>query len=218
MGNIINDIVEDINIRPNKTKIVFRWILIIAVTLIVLAFAFGQFKSSFFTRMDTFEGKLNDQTIVVEELKTEVKTGLENVDNRIDNIYIDGFDAFEKYQNFNKEQLLLVLDYGQTNKDLLKRMLELNSKEKTREVETQLEQAKIERPEGQIVVRPIKSKTQQYLKLEPIVGINVNDTVFYLTGATMEFINNIDKNIYNVGTVSKNFKYTDLYDVIYRNR
>ena len=218
MGNIINDIVEDVNIRPNKTKIVFRWILIVAVTLIGLAFAFGQFKSSFFNRMDGFEGKLNEQTIKVEQMQTQITTGFNNVDIKIDKVYTDGFTAFEEYHNFNKEQLLLVLDYGQINKDLLKRMLELNAQEETRKVDTQLEQTKTDKPEGQIIVRPIKSKTQQYLKLEPIVSINTKDTVFYLTGATKEYINNINKTKYNVGTISKNFKYSDLYDVTYRNK
>lgn len=218
MGNIINDIVEDVNIKPNKTKIVFRWILIGAATLITLAFAFGQFKSSFFNRMDSFETTLKIQTTALEQLKGEVKTGLDDVDIKFDKIYGDGFEAFEEYQNFNKEQLLLVLDYGQINKDLLKRMLELNAKEKTKKIETQLEQAKTDKPEGQIIVRPIKFKTQEYLKLEPVVSINTNDTIFYLSGATKEYINNIDKTKYNVGTISKNFKYYDLYDVTYRNK
>jgi len=218
MGNIINDIVEDVNIKPNKTKIVFRWILIGAATLITLAFTFGQFKSSFFNRMDDFETTLKTQTTALEQLKGEVKTGLGDVDIKFDKIYGDGFEAFEEYQNFNKEQLLLVLDYGQSNKDLLKRMLELNAKEKTKKIEIQLEQAKTDKPEGQIMVKLIKSKTQQYLKLESVVSINTKDTVFYLTGATKEYINNIDKNKYNVGAIIKNFKYSDLYDVTYHNK
>jgi len=220
MGNILNDIVNDVDIKikPNKTKRILKWIISLSLSLIAIAFALGQFKSSFFNRMDLFETTLKKQTIALEQLKGEVKTGLENVDIKFDKIYVDGFAAFEEYQNFNKEQLLLVLDYGQSNKDLLKRMLELNAKEKTKKIETQLEQTKNDKPEGQIIVTPIKSKPQEYLKLEPIVGIQKGDTVFYLTGATIEYINNINKTKYNVGDITKNAQYANLYDVTYRNK
>ena len=144
MGYIINDIVEDINIRPNKTKIVFKWILIVSTILIGLAFVFGQFKSSFFNRMDNFENNLDKQTIKIEQLETEITTGFNDVDAKINKVYIDGFNLFEEYQNFNKDHLLLILDYGQTDKDLLKRMIELNMNEKIRNVKMELEQVKIE--------------------------------------------------------------------------
>ena len=43
----LNDIVEEVNIKPNKSKLIIRWIISIAGTLIIVAFGFGQFKSSF---------------------------------------------------------------------------------------------------------------------------------------------------------------------------
>lgn len=214
MGNIINDIVNDIDIKPNKTKIVIKWILIIAVTLIGLAFVFGQFKSSFFNRMDYFETNLNKQTIKIEQLQTEIITGFNNIDVKINKVYIDGFDAFEEYQNFNKEQLLLVLDYGQTNKDLLKRMIEFNTNERTRKIKTQLEQAKIE--SYNIIVKQIKSS--DYISLAYSIKIESGDTIFHLIAATKKYINNIDKNKYKVGAMTENLKYPNLYNVSYRNK
>jgi len=158
MGNIINDIVEDINIKPNKTKIVLKWLITIAVGLIGLAFIFGQFKSSFFNRMDDFEKSINKNTTTLIDMKADLTGGIKAVDTRIDDLYTDGFEAFDDYQQFNKKQLLFVLDYGQTNKKLLKEMLELNMEEKTRSVESKLEQAKNESTQSSIGVRKVEKK------------------------------------------------------------
>lgn len=216
MGNIINDIVNDVDIKikPNKTKRILKWFISVSLSLIVIAFALGQFKSSFFNRMDYFENNLNKQTIKIEQLQTEITTGFNNIDVKINNIYIDGFNLFDEYQNFNKEQLLLVLDYGQTNKDLLKRMIELNTNEKTRKVKTQLEQAKIEN--DNIIVKPIKSPN--YISLAYNIKIESGDTIFHLIAATKKYINNIDKNKYEVGAMTENLKHPNLYNVSYRNK
>lgn len=219
MGNIINDIVDDIDIKPNKTKLVIKWIISITGSLIAIAFILGQFKSSFFNRMDTFETSLNKQTIAVNELQVNVNNGFDDVDIRIDKIYTDGFTSFKEYQDFNKEQLLLVLDYGQSNKDLLRRMLELNATEKSRDIETQLEQAKndVVRPEGKIIVKQ-KLKVIDYLELTHMVEVETGDTIFNLIAATKEYINNIDKNKYEIDTMVENQKYFNLYNVTYRNK
>ena len=144
MGNIINDIVEEINIKPNKLKLVIKWTVSIAFTLIGLAFVFGQFKSSFFNRMDSFEDSINKNTEAITDMKAMVSDGFTDVDKRIEKVYDDGFEVFGDYQEFNKKQLLLVLDYGQRNKELIKGMLELNVQEQTRNVENKLEQARNE--------------------------------------------------------------------------
>jgi len=83
MGNIIDDIVEDIEIKPNKIKKVFKWMISIAIGLIGTAFMLGQFKSSFFNRMDSFEINLN-------KLKTEQINDFNSVNARIDKGYDDG--------------------------------------------------------------------------------------------------------------------------------
>ena len=52
----------------------------------------------------------------------------------------------------------MVIDYGETNKEMLKRMLDLNMVEKAKTVENKLEQAKTISPKDslKIVVKPIK--------------------------------------------------------------
>ncbi len=224
MGNILNDIVEEVNIKPNKNKLVLKWVISIAGSLIAIAFVFGQFKTSFFNRMDKFEDAIKENTITIEQMKTEMNSGFEDVNARIDKGYSDGLAILQDYQEFNKKQLILVLDYGQTNKNLLKEMLEINLQEKAKSVENQMMQAKNE------PVKTIKSglsigvksiepeKNNEYISLTHSIQRETNDTIFRLVGATMEYINNIDTKNYKLGAVIENQDNPRLYDVSYRNK
>ena len=153
MGNILNDIVDDINIKPNKTKLILKWVFSISGSLIVLAFAFGQFKSSFFNRMDKFEDTLKENNQKLDN----VEDRFDELDKVIQNIYIDGFELFNDFQEFNKKQLILVIDYGQSNKELLKQMIELNIDEKTKKVENEIiKNEKSDTPQPSIKAKPIQ--------------------------------------------------------------
>lgn len=226
MGRIVNDIVdevidENIKLDSKKSKNLIKLIITISVTLIGLAFTIGQFRSTIVNRMDNIQTTIRSQTTSIGNLETKINSGFENVDNRIDKVYSDGLKAFDDYQQFNKEQLILVLDYGQENKELLKRMLELNSNKNRTEVENNLEMAKNEvvgtNYDGKIVAVPIKSKIPDYIKIDTYVN-NAGDTTFYVTGATLEYINDIDKNKYVIDEFNKSEKYADVYDVTYHNK
>jgi hypothetical protein len=55
----------------------------------------------------------------------------------------------------------MIIDFGQTNKNLLKQMLDVNSLEKSRSIENQIEQAKTLQPvvapkdSFNIIIKPI---------------------------------------------------------------
>lgn len=223
MGNIIGDIVEEVNIKPNKNKLVLKWVISIAGSLIAASFILGQFKASFFNRMDKFEETLNKNTASIESMKTDMSKNFVEVNARIDKGYNDGFEALQDYQEFNKRQLILVLDYGQTNKEMLKEMLEINMVEKQKSAENQMNQARNEPTSTyqssptfeQVIEQP---KTSDYLNMIYFINIETHDTIFNLTGATKKYINNIDKNKYEVGAMLQNRQNPDLYDVSYRNK
>ena len=222
MGNILNDIVEEVNIKPNKTKLVLKWGISIAGSLITIAFVFGQFKASFFNRMDKFEATITENTVAIEELRNEMNVDFEEVNARIDKGYDDNLTALQDYQEFNKKQLLLVLDYGQTNKNLLKEMLEINMQEKTKTVENQMmsaknETTKVETPK-QIGVKRYMPESKNYISFHYNVDKISGDTIFYLVGANKEFINKIDRKRYEVGAMIENNEYPNLFDVNYRNK
>jgi len=226
MGNIVNDIVDNIEIKPNKTKLYLKWGASIAGSLIVLAFAFGQFKSSFFNRMDSLEEKMDKQTIVIEQLTTDMNSGFENVDAKIDKVYGDGLMIFNDFQEYNNKQLELIVDYGDGNKDMLKRMLEISALKQQQTVETQVETAKkveqpvVDNPEFSIGVKKVEpeKKSKDYISLIYFIEVENNDTIFNLTGATKEYINKIDRNKYQVGAVIENEQYPNLFDVSYRKK
>ena len=222
MGTIVNDIVEEIEIKPNKTKRVIRIIAGIASSLIVVAFAFGQFKSSFFNRMDKFEETLNNNTVAITSLETKSNNNFVELTKRIDKSYDDGLAMFNDFQVYNNKQLELIIDYGDSNKDMLKRMLEINSLEKNRTVENRVEQAKQETPtyNPEINVRGIgeQPESKEFNDETFFIDAETNDTTFYIIGATQKYIDDINKNKYVVGAITESTKYPDKYDVTYRNK
>lgn len=226
MGNLANDIVEEVNIKPNNTKRIIRIVISVATSLIVVAFAFGQFKSSFFNRMDSLEEKVDKHTIAVEQLATDMGVGFEAVDTKIDKIYGDGLTIFNNFQEYNDAQLGLIIDYGNGNKDMLKRMLEISSMKQTQQVETQIETSKKEEPkpiyESSISVQKVDDQLpadpDKYYGMVHFIEVETNDTIFHITGATKKYYNGIDKNKYEVGAMTDSPKHPTRYDFSYRNK
>jgi hypothetical protein len=204
METVLNDIVEEINIKPNKSKVIIKWIISIAGSLILLAFAFGQYKSSFHSRIDKLENTIEENTSVMLSMKSEMKEGFIVVNQRIDKVYIDGIMTLNNYQDFNKKQLIMILDYGQSNKRLLKQMLELNIQEHHQAMENELIKAKN-------VVYVKEKENHDYLSIVQIVS--ETDTIFYVNSATQKYVNEIDKNKFIVNEIKPNRVNKDLFDI-----
>ncbi len=139
MGDIFTDFVDDISIKPKKSKTVIKWVIRISVLLITGAFIAGQFKISRMNKINQLEKSLNDNTKAILELKSETNKNFLILDAKIDKVYDDGLKTFNDFQSFNNEQLKLIIDYGQTNKELVKKMLEVNSMKKTEEIQNNIE-------------------------------------------------------------------------------
>jgi len=170
MGNIFSDITEDIELKPTKSKKIIKWLVRIAVALIVLAFGYGQYKVIRLNKMAEIEKATIELKQQIETNTKAMTEGLESVNKRIDKVYDDGIREFNSFQDFNKKQLIMIIDYGQTNKSLLKQMLELNSIEKSESVENNLEKAKTlppvvtskdTFPKPSIVIKQIDLKTKK---------------------------------------------------------
>ena len=163
MGNIFSEITDDIELKPTKSKLVLKWVIRIAVLLICGAFVLGQIKIKSLNKVGNFEKTLQENTQAIKDLKQETETGFKAVNLRINKVYDDGLKEFNSFQEFNKKQLIMVIDYGQTNKGLLKQMLELNAAEKTKAVESSLEHAKTLPPvdSSRIVVTKIDPQTKK---------------------------------------------------------
>jgi hypothetical protein len=144
MSNIIADITEDIDIKikPSKTNFYVKWGFIIAGILISGAFIYGQFSTNRFNRLNDIEKNVKENTETTTQLKQQMTDGFVKVNARIDKVYDDGYLIYNDFQQYNKKQFELFIDYGNTNKDLLKRMLELNNAEKNKDFEIKVQQAK----------------------------------------------------------------------------
>lgn len=159
MGNIMADIVDEIEVKPNRIKLVLKWVVAVSGSLIATAFLIGQLKAKHLNRLDRIETNL---------VKIEIKqtTDFNDVNTRIDKVYDDGLIMFNEFQKHNNQQLNLIIDYGGSNKDMVKRMLEIN----TLNLESSIKKAKTEN------LAPLV----QELEIE----VETNDTVSNLIGAT----------------------------------
>lgn len=146
-SHIISDIVEDINLKPKTSKIVLKWVIRIGIILIFGAFIIGQLKSSHINKLDEIQKSINENTIAINNLEEKTSNNFDNINLRIDKIYDDGFNMFNDFQIYNKKQLEIIVEYGQTNKELVMKMLDVNSVEKTKNVEINLQQKKKEKIE-----------------------------------------------------------------------
>jgi hypothetical protein len=161
MSNIFSEITDDINIKSTKSKIVLKWVIRIAIFLITAAFVLGQFKIKSLNKISNIEKSLQENTKAVVDLNKKTEDGFNAVNGRINKVYDDGLKAFNDFQEYNKKQLNLIVDYGQTNKGILKQILDINSLEKTKSIEGQIEQAKtlppvvVPKDSFNIVITPI---------------------------------------------------------------
>lgn len=219
MGNIFSDFIDDVKLKPTKLKIMLKWVIRIAITLILAAFTYGQIKMTRLNKLNDMERILNEQTKTFVEFKKEIKIEFDKVNGRIDKVYNDGSKSFNDYQIFTKEQFGLVIDYAQTNKEMLKRIIDINVGENTKNVESQLEVARDE--SFTYTIKPIVQqiqKNQNFISLIKIIDKKTNDTIFQLIGATKDYISKIDKNKYNIGKIVQSESSFKLFNVTYTNK
>lgn len=83
MSNILDDIVEDVVIKPSKTKIIIKWILRIAVFAIIAAFIIGQFKVTAINKINDIEKTGVDNKNAINELEKDIDSRFDKIDNKI---------------------------------------------------------------------------------------------------------------------------------------
>jgi hypothetical protein len=142
MSNIIEDAFQDVEIKPRKSKIILKLIVRISLILISTAFVFGQFRVNYYNRMKSIEKSIEINSADITKTNEKIYKGFNDINNRIDDVYFNGINSFIEYNDYNKKQLELIIDYSdKTDKTLLKKMLELNAIEKNKNVENQLNKA-----------------------------------------------------------------------------
>ena len=98
MGSILADIVDEIDVKPNKTKLILKWVIGISGSLIATAFLLGQLRTKHINRLDRIE---TNQL----EMKVENRKGFSDVNVRIDKVSDD----------YHKDMLELMLEINRIN-------------------------------------------------------------------------------------------------------
>ncbi len=215
----MNEIFFDSDVNETRSKKIIKWLIRVSITLIGAAFVFGQFKMTHLNRLDKIEEKTDRNIELTIDLKDYMDNEFNNVNRRIDRIYVDGYDAFNKFQQQNQKQLELIIDYGSENKDMLKRMLEINQIQTSREMENQLFRQIPENPTPNNFVEERNVLfDQQEMGVGYIVSQGNNDTIFIVRGATTEYLDSLKKLGYNIGSVTTNMQSPQLFDFRYTRK
>jgi hypothetical protein len=184
MTDILNDIIDNIKLKPNKWKILNKWIIRISIILIGCAFVIGQIKVINLNRISKLEEKVDENTIATNKVRDDLNKNFDLLNHRIDKVYDDGYYSFNEYQIYTKKQIGLIIDYSNTNKDLLKQMIDLNGYEINKQIQNNLEKSK----NKNILIKPVANLNYQNL----MITINDNDdTIFYVTGAIKKYLDSL---------------------------
>ena len=214
----LKDILNDIEFKGNATKIVLKWVVGIASVAIVGAFAAGQLKTKFFNKINNIEK-------FQKEMQLEMRTNFAELNQKIDNMYEAGLEGFESYRIFNNQQLELIIEFGQSsekaNQELLKRMLSMNSEEKARQIETQIEEAKKNRPQPVIGAKRQRESDIEFIRLptEAVVQeVATGISTYYVDGAEKNYLDTLNLERYEIIESKKSTEYEGLYKFIYKDK
>ena len=238
---LFNGILDDIQFKGGKTNVILKWIIGLAVLGIVGSFAVGQYKISHLNKLNDIESLAKEGIKKTEQLEKRMERGFEEQNVKIDKIYDDGVEAFNEYRKFNNEQLKLVVDYGRDNKQLLKKMLELNSREKAAEIKSNLEISKRENSNGfgyndsinkgilplhlakidtfkHVKLSPIKPTTTIFTKIESPNTEGIGRKTYYVINAPKNYLDTLNRNKYEIIKREKSNIYKNLYNFVYRDK
>lgn len=204
----INDIIDKTN-SVSTLKTILKWVIGSFVTVAVGAYGYGQFKTNKSYKEKELRNAIIETNMKIDELQKTTNTGFNILNKKVEKIYEDGYDAFADYQKFNKKQLEIIVDYGQTNKDLVKKMLDFSMNEKISQMENYVELSKKTNVTTENISREYKSK---------IYAVSEMDTTYIVRGATQKFIDLLNEDVYDVKQITKNNDYPELNDIIYSSK
>lgn len=224
---LFGNILDNIQFKGGKTNVFIKWFIGFATFSVFAAFMLGQIKIRHQNKLEDIESLANKSIKKTEILEMKVNDELQAQNLRIDNIYDDGIEAFNEYRQFNNEQMRLIIDYGHDNKELLKKMLKLNSRENAIKLVNDLKILK-NSDISNIIQRDTFLKNNkfdtiipQHLKLiEPHVAIFTESEssakTYYVLNAPPNYIDTLDLNRYEIIEVSESKLYKGLYNYIYK--
>ena len=142
LGENVEEVIVDVGVKAGVSSAIVKWGIGIALTLISAAFGYGGYLATKANANADMKQTLAANTEAISKLDKKVSDGFDGLNDRIDKIYTDGYKEFTDFQEYNKEQLKLIIDYSGTQKDLLKKMLDVNTMSKNKDIQNKIEEAK----------------------------------------------------------------------------
>ena len=206
------NILDNVEFKGDRSNILLKWVLGLAGSAIVGAFIIGQVKMTRLNKLDDIEALAKQNVEAVEKLEARVESGFQDTDAKIDKIYDDGMSSFEKYQSLTDEQLKLIIDYRNSDSELLKRMIEISSKENAIEIENAIDKSK--REEIPVILLPQKDLPQIFIFEE----VEIGRKRYFVCGAKENYLDGLNLDHYNIISKKKSEVYKGLYDFEYTDK
>jgi len=197
------NILNEIEFKGDRSNILLKWVLGLAGSAIVGAFIIGQIKMTRLNKLDDIEALAKQNIEATTKLEERVENGFKETDAKIDKVYDDGLASFEKYHKLTGEQFKLIIDYRNSDSELLKKMIEISSKENAIEIENDLQ----------------KSQREEIKTSEPSVIIfhEVGSGIsrYIVSGAPEDYLDTLNMEKYEILSRANSLKYPGLYDFEY---
>jgi len=215
---------ENVQFIGGKTNVLIKWLIAISVAAITVAFAVGQYKVYHTNKIDDIESLAIKGMNKTEQLEKTMNDGFKQQNAKIDRIYDDGLKAFNEYRDFNNKQLRLIVNYCDKNKDLLKVMLDLNSKENAVEIKNMLKYSNNYDLVHNIINHRKKDTTnsKNSVLINPNISIYTDSKsgteIYYVTSAPENYLDTLNLDKFEIIEKRKSKLYEGLYNFIYKNK
>lgn len=204
------NILDNIEFKGDRSNILLKWVLGLAGSAIVGAFIIGQVKMTRLNKLDDIEALAKQGIEATANLESRVEIGFKQTDAKIDKVYDDGMDAFKKYQELTNEQFKLIIDYRNSDSELLKKMIEISNKENAIEIENDLEKSQRSEP----IVRSDVGPKSVAVFTEVITGLST----YHVTGAPKNYLDTLNLDLYEIKYKRESKRYEGLYDFEFKDK
>ena len=219
MDNLLDNIDETNDKVENSNKIfnskTIKWVIwFIGITITVTS-SIMYYKYHFIDRLDNIETRVTKNEKRIENIKIDIEKNFRIVNDNINEIYDKALQAFEEYKIYTNKQLNIIVEFGQfdndINKELLKKMLDLNSVEYSNLILELFSKAKREK----------KFKPNEMVKLPvymKFTDLKSGITTYMIEGAPYNYLDTLDTSKYDIIKSEPSEKYPGLFDYVYTKK
>lgn len=179
MALIVNSLFKNGNLVLSKT--VIGWIAGGAISFVNIVFYFGVSKANSANTTNNDIKELKELTIQnhndMVELKKTFTDFTASVNGKFNKVYDDEYNRWNDYQSYSKKQFELIIEYGSTNKKLMKDMLDMNHTDEMNKLKKEIEKNKNDISTKSMKIQNVDSlvSTNNKLKTYKIKGTPRND-------------------------------------------